>query len=87
MNKIEKIIKNHNLFQIYQSSYICIVAKKIIKNLTNIKTEKINYKNNTLKIELLDPFLVTQLRNKNEIIIEKINKKLGRNKIKRISIT
>lgn len=87
MDKIERIIKKHSLYNIYQSSYLCFIAKKIIKEITDIEVKKIKYQNKTIKIEILDPFLVTQIRNKNHLIIEAINQKIGRKKIEKISIT
>ena len=87
MDLIESILKKRANYQIYQASFVCYRAQKVFDKIfskNNIKV--IAFGNKNLKIKTNNKFLITEIKIKQEQILDQINKSIGKILIKKITI-
>lgn len=85
MKKVTNILKKRDYYNIYQSSYVCFVAKEIIDGLFGENSVKIvSFKNKQLRLRAENNFLATEIKMRKEMIIDQINKKIKTTQIQDI---
>jgi len=86
LDKLSKILKNKTLIpkKIQNASYICWQAENVIKKFSD-DFKIISYKNKVLKIGVSSNCAANNLKMKEQIIIDQINKKLAEKTINKIS--
>lgn len=86
MKKIYNIIRNKSYYHVYQASYICYLTQQIINKLFGKNIAKAtSYKNKILKVKASNNFVATEIRFKQELILEQLNKN-NNLKIKKINV-
>lgn len=86
MKKINLILQNKSYYHIYQSSFICHIAQEIIEKNINKKIGSISYKNRKIKLTVNNSFLAKEINLNNNLLLDLINKKLGKNLVLRLQV-
>jgi hypothetical protein len=81
INKIiNRVANSRNLNKICDSSYVCYIFNQLFKD----KYKAVAYKDNNIYLEVNDSMESQEIYFKQVKILETINKKLGKNLVKKI---
>lgn len=85
--KISEILKNKENNKIIFSAYVCKIAEEVFKEIFGEKYSfQFNFSEDVLVVKVSDGVLISEINFKKDDLIDKINQKLHKKKIKSIKV-